>query len=465
MGYTRCVAALALISAAGALFGQDLNSAPAANGAPAPGKGGLHITSVSAYAVYYSSSLPAGGFQVTAVNLPSDIGTGGSVVLDWSRFTERTTFSLNYTPSYTARWRFSSLNALNHQVSLTLGRKLAPRWTLGISGGVNASNYEQSLFAPTTLSNVVSVPSTFNDLASALLSSKYSANPQLGIALTSPQGVQSPVSSLLYGEKMLAMSAGSSLGYSVSPRLAISFEVGGSRTQQLSQGQTVAGGPSVIPDTTSANASFEMSYSLSPRTQLGGGATLNWISSSFLSSYTTTSEMTLGRTLGRRWMMQVHGGVGVSTFAHQAIPTSPPRPIFGGSLAYKTLSHAFIGSYDRVTTDAYGLGASSSSHSSVSWRWRRPGNSWWLDSSFGWEQLNAGQLSAGQSGASFLSNTSGWRTTTGLSRAVGSRAVLETQYSYLDYSGGFGGKLYHSSQSAVRLVVTWMPEAGAGIPR
>ena len=196
------VLVLAWGGATGALWAQDTN-APAQNAtAPLP-LSGLQIRSVSAYAAYYSSFSPnaGAGIPTTSANLPSNVGSGGSIVFDWTKFTDRSTFSLTYVPSYTAYVRNSSLNALNHALSLTTSRKIVPRWTLGFSFAGNLSTLEESLFSPTALSNVASVPSTFADLAAGLLSANFANNPQLGAVLTSSPLVESPVSNLFYGER------------------------------------------------------------------------------------------------------------------------------------------------------------------------------------------------------------------------------------------------------------------------
>src|SRR5580658_5990689 len=121
------VLVLASGGAAGALLAQDNDAAAPAAPAPPP-QGGLQIRSASAYAVYYSNFLPNGaGVAAGTTNLPSDLGLGGSIEFDWTKFTERSTFSLTYTPSYTGYVRNSSLNALNHALSLTTSRKITPQ--------------------------------------------------------------------------------------------------------------------------------------------------------------------------------------------------------------------------------------------------------------------------------------------------------------------------------------------------
>ncbi|HLJ77161.1 MAG TPA: hypothetical protein VKT75_07095 [Acidobacteriaceae bacterium] len=449
---------LAACCPSGALLAQ--NTAP---NAPAPlPQGGLQIASVSAYAVYESSFLPTGAsFQTGVNNLPYDVGFGGSIAVRWTKFSERSTFALNYTPSYVGYARNSNLNALNHSFSLTASRKIAPRWTFTFALTGNLSTTDQFLFAPTALGNVAAVSSTFNDLASGLLAGKFANNPLLGTVLTRSPLLLSPVSNLLYGQRMFTASAQTTLSYSYSPRLSLTFAGGGSRSQYLSTNQPPAGGRgSFLTDTTSGNASAGFSYSLSPFTQIGGSADSTRTASSFFDAYTTTSQLTLGRTLNRRWILQAHGGVGITTIVRTSVSAVPtePRPIFGGSLAYKTLSHTFIGSYDRSTVDSYGLGASTTSSSNAAWRWQRPGRSWWITAGFGWQQLTGGAVE----------NITGWQSSAGVNRAIGSHVVLQTQYAYLNYSGNPQGapisgsplgSAYSSSQHAVRLALTWMPQS------
>jgi hypothetical protein len=457
--------AMALLWASAAASAQAVNptnsnlSATAA-AAPAAPKGGFEIGSVSAYSVYYSSSLPNnGGLQTGITSLSSDLGYGGSVTIDWTKFTERTRFALSYTPAYTGQVRYSSVNALNHLFSLNLSRKLTHRLTFGFTTGANVSTYEQALTAPNSLSGIASVPASFNDFAGALLASKFANNPLLGVAFTNPALAASPVSTLLYGQQMLTASGTTSLSYSYTPRSSISITGGGTRTQPISSNQGLNSGNSyIIQNTSSATAGFSFSYSLTPLSQLGWSLNTVWVSTPILGSYTTTSTATFGRTFNRRWVVQLHGGVGKSRILHSTSAQFPtePRPVYGGSLAYKTPTGTFIGTYDRTTIDSYGLGASTTSTSNATWLWRRPGRTWWIDASLGWQELSG----------SAVSTISGWHTTAGLNRALGTHAIWRVQYAYLTYSGdspaglspaSLNAAVYSSSQSAVQLSLTWIP--------
>jgi hypothetical protein len=452
----RCATVLVLVwaGATGALWAQNGNATATAAPAPQPG-GGLQIGSVSAYAVYYSSFLPDGGVGAGSMNLPSDMAAGASIVIDWTKFSERSSFSLTYSPSYTGYVRNSSLDALNHALSLTASRKIAPQWNFGFSVAGNLSSVQESLFTPSALSNVASASSTFSDLAAGILSSNFANNPQLGAILTSSPLAQSPLTNLLYGQRMFTTSARVSLAYSYSPRLSVTVSGGAARSQQVSENQAAGGNAAVIPNTTSGNAGITISYSLSPVMQVGGTVTTGRTSSLLYDDYTTTSLATFGRTLGGRWVVQVHGGIGVVNTVGQTSLVAPakpaPTPAIGGGLTYKTLSHTFLGSFDRSVSDTYGLGASTSSTASAAWHWRQRGSSWGLDSSFGWQWLQG----------STLANTSAWNTTVGLTRAIGSHFVLLTQYSHLTASAGLLAAAYHYSQDAVRVSIGWTPRAAA----
>jgi hypothetical protein len=436
-----CATVLALLwgIAAGPLLAQIADTpgqnAADPNSLAAPSSGGPQIRSISAYSAYYSNFVPSGsGFQAVSTNLPLDIGSGGSIVLGWAKLTPLSTFSLDYTASYIAYAQNSSLNALNHSFSLTASGKIARRWVLGFSARGYLSSLEESLFYPATPGNASSAPA---------------AN---GSTLTGSPLVESPVTTLLYGERMLMSSAQVSLSYSYSRRLSVTFNGTGARSQHLQDQALGAGNVYVIPDTTSGNASVAISYSLSPRTQLGATMAASRVSSSLYDSYTTTSQANLGRT-GRHWSGQIHGGAGIVEPVREVsivVPTKP-QPVFGANLGYKSRSHAFLASYDRTMVDSFGLGAATSSFVTAGWRWGGQRSSWWLDNGFSWQWFQGGALP----------NTSGWRATVALNRAVGRHFVWITQYAHLDYSGGLLATAYHVEQDAVRVSLAWTPHPAA----
>ena len=433
-----------------------------------PPSGGLQVLSVSAYGVYYSSTLPSsGGFQPGLTNLGSDVGVGGSAQIGWTNSGQHSTFSLVYTPSYTGRIRYSSWDALNHNLSLNATRRLAPRWNLGFSVSGDLSNLEGFLFSPTVFSNVASVSANFAELSAAMLG-QSSTNTQLGSILNSAPLVESPARTLLYGERMFTSAAHTSLSYSYSRRFSVNFNAGAGRSQHVGESQNslaLAQSPYLLPTTTSGNASLGFSYSLSPRTQFGATVATSRVASDLYDGYSTSSTASLGRKLGRRWFLQIHGGAGlmnplrgISGQSNISGQSTGPHPVAGGSLGFRTSSHTFLGSYDRTVSDSYGVGATTSSTSSATWRWSRRGVGWWLEGSFSWQQLQgvAGQGVAGQ-------DISSWRATASWGKQLGAHVALITQYVYLNYSGRLETTLYSQSQSAMRVSVVWSSQSA--VPR
>jgi hypothetical protein len=414
---------------------------------------GPRIVSVSGYAAYYSSSLPETNafIQTNSANLPSDLAGGGSIVFDWSKFTQRTTFSLSYSPSYTAQLRNSSLDALNHTLSMNVARKLTPLWTLGFSAAANYSTFEESLFTGSSLSNVASVNASSGQFSSALLSGNSTGNPQLGVALTNSTTLESPLGTLLYGQRILSSSARSTLAHWFSPRLSVTFSGGASRTQYLSQNQsTVAGTAPLLANTTSGTGSATLTYALSPVAEVGGMVTTTWLSSSLESANISTAMATIGRTVGKKWTVQGHGGIGITKPVGQsyyAVQTNA-APVGGGSLGFKSTSSTLLGSFDYSIADTYGAGASSTSTVNATWQWRRPGSFWSVQTTLSWQKL----------AGSTAYNSSGWKAAVGLNRVLGPHFSTLWQYTYLEYSSVLTGFAYNLSESAVRVSLVWTPQ-------
>ena len=250
------------------------------------------------------------------------------------RFFSRTT------PSYTGRLRFSAWNALNHSLSFNASRHFG-RWKLGFAAAADLSNLSEFLFSPTVFASVAAVPGTFSDLAAAVLTGTFT-NAQFASLLTGAPIVQSPARNLFFGERMFTSAAQTSLSYTPAPRLSVKLTASGSRSQHLSDNQSGAQPNSyLIPMTTSAGADLAVSYSRSPRTQVGGSVSSTRVISAIQDVYSTTAKASLGRTMGRRWFLQLSGGVGMMTPVRNrlVLSTSPAtrgrcQPGFSNSVPY-----------------------------------------------------------------------------------------------------------------------------------
>jgi hypothetical protein len=253
---------------------------------------------------------------------------------------------------------------------------------------------------------------------------------------------------------MLMASARTGLSYARSPRLTIALQAHGDRSQYISDSanRSVFQSAYLIPNTTSAGADLSASYSLSPRTQLGATVGASRIVSALQDSYITTSTGSVGRTMGRHWFLQVHGGVSVLSPVKQTIYyvlPSGPQPSGGGTLGFRTFSHTFLGSYDHTAGDAYGYGAVSTDSVNASWNWKRPGRSWWVECGLSQQRM--------QGNGSGYGNMSNWRVSGGWGRRMSAQTALLAQYVYMRYAGVLQNSPYAFDQSAVRVSVIWSP--------
>src|SRR5206468_536944 len=124
------------------------------------------------------------------------------------------------------------LDTLNHTFSLNWHKKLMGKWGFTLSGTGIVSNLQQLLFAPTTLAAAASVPTTFDEFATGLLTGQFT-NSQLAAILTGAPAAASPVQTSLYGQRVLSTSLQTGLSYAATGRSSIQFSAAGSRLQTL----------------------------------------------------------------------------------------------------------------------------------------------------------------------------------------------------------------------------------------
>jgi hypothetical protein len=284
-----------------------------------------------------------------------------------------------------------------------------------------------------------------------VLAGKYN-NDQLASLLTGAPLIESPARTLLFGDRVFMSSAAASLRYAYSQRLSVSFTSGASLSQHLNdQGQQNA--PQylyLIPRAIEANAGTMISYSLTPRTQVGVSASSNRAFSQFQDGYATSASAFVGRTMGRHWFLQAHAGGGFVTSIRTKYPGGiGTSPTFGGTLGYKTYAHSFLVASERTVGQGYGLGAANMITINAAWHWQRPGRSWGLASNYMREQFSNGPFGS----------LNGWRSSFGVTERIGEHMILETAYSYGAYSNvSTTLPAYNSAQHAIRVSVMWTPQ-------
>jgi hypothetical protein len=412
-------------------------------------RAGIQIHGVSVYSAYYSSGTPFGLNVPFSGPLAENVYAGASASFGWSKRGQQSNATVIYSPSYVRTIRTNDFSTVNHDLTMNWSTKLGAKWAFGASAAAMISNLEQLMFTPTQLSNVASLPASFDELAGAILAGR-STNFQLASMLTSAAALNSPERAFLYGNRMLGTSAQVSLSYAASQRSSITLGLYATRVQRLEPaGASEAAAGFLIPQTTSGGVNLGWSYSLSPRTQVGAEVGTSRVFSRFQEAYITRGGTSIGRIMSRRWFVQARFGAGYLKFVRQTIAV--PRTtdyVAGAALGYKTTGHTFLAAYDRTIGDSYGAGAGSTSAISGTWSWRA-GRSWSISSSVGHQKLEGSALGAGKS----------WSASAGLAKSLGSQMYLGLQYGYVQFPAFAISSRGDLSQNGGRVSLTWTPFA------
>jgi hypothetical protein len=374
---------------------------------------------------------------------------GGSGSLGYQHHREKTDVSLLYSGTYTGLVQFPESKDYSQSLSFSVNRKVAPKWTVSLSASGLAGTLAQSLYSPSGLSLDSQVIPGFDDLAAAFGVGKFT-NSEIASMISLPGSVLgSPLRGALLGDRILSYAGQAALSYSYSPNLNFHFAGFSAGGQHLSGGQD---GPAqqnyVVPRSVGANAGIGISYSRSPRTELGFDVEEFGTQTRYQSSYSTTATVSVGRKLSPRWFLQVHGGGAISQIKQQVSGVPRTREVVGGgSLGFKTLSQTFVASYDRSTSDTFGFAVGTNTTMMGSWSRRRPGSSWSTFASFSQQQTrNTGFVSL-----------SGWQASGGWSKNLGSSTSITTQFVYLSSTGLYLGNPSDIAVHSVRVSLNWSP--------
>lgn len=423
---------------------------------PLNAQGIFRLEGVSLYSGYYSSGSPS-GFEVPMQSpfLPGPSASAGiTATFGGQKQGDKSTFSWSYSPSYFNTFysnnQFSSYGSLNHRLGINWSRKLGAKWSLSSSVNGMIANLQQLYFNPSLLSTVAAFPASFDDLAAGMLTGKFT-DAQFASLLTGAPLQSSPEQGYFYGNRVANGSANMSLSWAHSERTSLSFNVTGTRMQNISNsesGQQSGNSGLVLPQNTSVSASVAWSYSLSPRTQISIQGAGSRIFSRLQQGYETHTNLSLGHTISRRWFAQGEAGLGKQIYKQQIYQApSAIQYLYGGSLGFKTYTQTFLVSYNRSLGDTYGLGSSTTSVASAAWTWRRPGATWSLTANGGYQELN---------NATFL-NTRGWHAGAGITKRIGVHTTVGVQYIYVELPVNISLNGNESSQNGVSVSANWAP--------
>lgn len=403
-------------------------------------RSGIWIGNLSVYSYYHSTGLVRAVSTIAPFGLRSDVMIGGSGTVHALRLRERDRFGITYTPSYTARTRYSEWNSLNQSLSLNYERSLAPRFRLGLSASGHMHTFEDFQFSDTSLSSLATRPGTANDLAGAV-----GGRGDPGLVVPVGPGADSAIEFLLYGGRVLTSSFESRLSYSVSPRFSTFFSFHLDRTQHMSSGRGDEGVYRLTaPQTTAGSGAIGVTYSLSPRTNMSVQASSTRNSTRLRSYYLTTAGASVDRMISPRWF--VNGTASLGTVTAGGIAERPSRPLQilgGGGLGYRYSSQTWLASYDRRIGDAYGVGTSGAHTAGITWRWAQPMSGWGVSISGNRFQL---------SGHPRLET---WRGVATVGRHLTSSTALLFEYAYTRYKHDLAGSLVTVNQQAARVAFMW----------
>jgi hypothetical protein len=288
----------------------------------------------------------------------------------------------------------------------------------------------------------------FSDSLLGVTAQKAATLDELVAKPSDAQLMQASTASLAVGMRYLNTAAAFELSYRPTTRLSVEFRGGGTRVQSL-EGENTG----LQFTTTGALAGAGFSYSLSPRTQVGGEVSSQQMWTGADQTGATNVFGSLGRSLGPRWFAQLQAGVGFVRFTR---PAYSPRPQFigGATIGFKGNAHTLMGGVMRSAANPYGLrGAYSTLNIAGAWNYQKPGRRWTLFVSGGNQILTT----------SFVPSQNIWHANAGWTRPVSRETDISVAYAYGTMLTGIVhapldvARYTFSARYGVQLTLRWHP--------
>jgi hypothetical protein len=397
--------------------------------------------------------------QVGAGNLGSDVNFGALSEVGLEHHRGPADISIDYRFSYSGALRYSNLNAIGHNLLVSVSRELGRKWKLNFTAFGQDMTLAEYIFQPSNLGRISGAPADFNDVAAAFSVGQFSSSQAASLLTNFP--IQAATQSALLGYRVLTYDGTVSLSYTISRRLSVSASsyVTGGRTRIA--GQAASSQPNyIMPLTVGGNAGFNLNYIFSPRTTVEFSLIANELSNRYQHSTGGTGLASVGRKMGQHWFLRGYAGASYIGFIHKNNGTPVGRQVIGGgSLGLKTYGSTWLASYDRSAYDSGGFAVGRNTNISGAWSWQRRGSSWRLQNSVGWLQMDGNGFAA----------IKGWQETAGVARQLGSAFSISATYVHLDtrgtYLGGpiptLGGPIPTRLKiNSVRINFTWSPQIG-----
>lgn len=417
--------------------------------APPEAPSGFRLEGVTFSSGYYSAVLPFGSTALLGPNTPvfgADMVNIVSGSFTYFRRSPTSVFEIVYTPSYERNLRNEQLNTLNHNLSIVLSHpvQLRPRLTVDFSANAGVVSARQYLFGTRPGEPA---PGISDPLAGATAGT--SAVDALAATTAGGVPIDAATRQLFYGDKVLEAGLHSTFSYSWSPRLRVSVSLGASRYQHLNDFSRAGLPPQsgIVRQTTTGDVGTGLSYSLSPRTNIGMNVDTSRSFSRLQQGFVTTSTFSVSRKMSPNWYLRGFTGVALVNVAGN-LPGRGKQPqyVLGGSVGVEKRGHTFVLSPQRTITNTYGV-AYDTTEVRGSWSWQSQAHVWLLSSSVGYQRL----------ADSVKSRVDARQGTFAVGRRLASQLVGQAQFTYLFYSGRVDLRPYDFSQRAVLFSLSWIP--------
>jgi hypothetical protein len=419
---------------------------------------GFVVRELSVSTGYGSVELPPITLQGYLPNdvLNADLITTGTAAIDWQRITSGTRYRFQLFSVYTARARYSGLNAPGGNVAFGLSRVVGNRWRF--EGGIASviASFDQVAFQPTQARRLVDAASSFDDLAGVVALARSPSSNMAHAPLFVPI-TQSLDEAGVSGQPIVVSSASAGAIYVHSVKLATHVRGNYTTVRQVPSNHD----PGMVLqslDSNAQSAGIGFRYNRSERTQLI--ADVDWSQTSGVSiDKVVTASVGYGWT-GRKWFTLTTVGAVLRPFQTHvlgaiSIATDRRRPTlaYSGALGYKFRAQTLLVQYSRASHDPYGHGGRNivtgfeGNVQSIAgaWSWSAPRGGWMTRADL--------TMFRGPGNFSYIYT---WLSTVGLGRRLSPNVWLMGELLF-DRHGSRGFEGFHLTREAARVTVNWTP--------
>jgi hypothetical protein len=331
--------------------------------------------------------------------------------------------------------RYSDWNAFSNAINMQIDHSINARLRFVVSAAGAIRNREEFQFGQIGTVAPVGTPSTTQPAVDL---------PSQGLGDTAAQ-------SLFFGSRILTANVHTGIQYSLSPRLSITGGIAGTRMQYLQNRRDGVQTNGLIPQVTALLGDVSVSYDLTPRTSIGASFDTSRQQSRLQDAIITNGRVSVERAMSQRWFVNAYAGAGrFRSLQRTDITSEQLQYLAGGGVTYRSYAHTITGSFDRRVSDMYGIGASNTRALTGLWRWAPLRAPAWIALGFSRTELQ-----------SFAFPATTWRGTAEVGRRIGGNIAIVGGYAYMGYSNVAFQTNGMLGQNAVRIALSWIPQAQA----